>query len=149
MQGAQETALGATTADFVVRRKDGYDAYQLAVVVDDAWQGVTHVVRGSDLLDSTARQIFLQGLLGYPVPAYCHLPVITDGSGQKLSKQNHAPPLVDEQACANLRAALAFLGQPAPPDQLLTPAEILRFATGCWTCTQVPPVLSIAASSGQ
>jgi glutamyl-Q tRNA(Asp) synthetase len=145
LQGPQDTALGAITPDFVVRRKDGFDAYQLAVVVDDAWQGVTHVVRGSDLLDSTARQIFLQQLLDYPRPAYCHLPVITDDSGQKLSKQNHAPPLADELAGANLRAALAFLCQPAPPASAHTPREILEFASAHWLASRIPPVMAIAA----
>ncbi len=91
-----------------MRRKDGLDAYQLAVVVDDAAQGITHVVRGSDLLDSTPRQIFLQQQLAYPTPRYAHLPVITTGQGQKFSKQNHAPALDNEQAADNLRLCAAF-----------------------------------------
>ena len=95
--------------DFVVKRKDGLDAYQLAVVVDDAMQAISHVVRGSDLLDSTPRQIFLQQLLSYPTPRYCHLPVITNAQSQNLSKQNHAPALDDDQAVTNLRSALRFL----------------------------------------
>ncbi len=143
VQGNQDIALGRELADFVVRRKDGLDAYQLAVVVDDAHQGVTHIVRGSDLLDSTARQIFLQQLLGHPTPRYSHLPVITDASGHKLSKQNHAPPLDDSRACANLRAALHFLHQPAPPGQLHETTDILAFARDHWSVKRIPAVLSI------
>ena len=115
LQGQQHTALGQQLPDFVVKRKDGLDAYQLAVVVDDASQAINHVVRGSDLLDSTPRQIFLQQLLTYPTPRYCHLPVITNAQGQKLSKQNHAPALDDDRAIANLRGALHFLRQREPP----------------------------------
>lgn len=143
VQGSQDIALGRELADFVVRRKDGLDAYQLAVVVDDADQGVTHIVRGSDLLDSTARQIFLQQLLGHPTPGYTHLPVITDTTGHKLSKQNHAPPLDDSRACANLRAALRFLRQPEPPARLSEPTDILAFARDHWSVKAIPAVLSI------
>jgi len=149
IQGLQDTDLGAELPDFVVRRKDGFDAYQLAVVVDDAWQGITDVVRGSDLLESTARQVFLQHLLGYPTPGYCHLPVLTDQRGQKLSKQNHAPPLADVAAPANLRNALAFLRQPAPPAELQTATGILKFASRHWAPGRIPAVLSIAAGGGR
>jgi glutamyl-Q tRNA(Asp) synthetase len=140
IQGAQEFALGAELSDFVVKRKDGLDAYQLAVVVDDAWQQVNHIVRGSDLLDSTPRQIFLQQLLAFPTPQYCHIPVITDESGQKLSKQNHAPALADGTADANLRAALRFLRQADPPATASTPAEILAHATAHWAPARIPAV---------
>jgi glutamyl-Q tRNA(Asp) synthetase len=145
VQGRVATALGAEVADFVVKRKDGLDAYQLAVVVDDAWQGISHIVRGSDLLDSTPRQVFLQQLLGYPTPRYSHIPVMTDGTGQKLSKQNHAPALDDHDAAANLRAALRFLHQREPPPALGTTGEILAFATLHWTPRSIPSLLSIAA----
>ncbi len=147
IQGVVCTALGAATADFVVQRKDGLYAYQLAVVVDDAWQGISHVVRGSDLLDSTARQIFLQQLLGHPTPRYSHIPVIADGSGQKLSKQNHAPALDDHIAPANLRAALRFLYQQEPPPAVATTGEILTFATRCWTPGNIPAILAISATA--
>ena len=147
LQGQQDIALGRELANFIVKRKDGLDAYQLAVVVDDAGQGVNQVVRGSDLLDSTARQIFLHTLLGSASPHYSHLPVITDDSGQKYSKQNHAPALDDNLAPANLRAALRFLHQREPPAELGEVEQILAFATDAWTIRSIPATLSIAASS--
>jgi glutamyl-Q tRNA(Asp) synthetase len=146
VQGPQETPLGSQIPDFIVKRKDGLDAYQLAVVVDDAWQGITHIVRGSDLMDSTPRQIFLQQLLGYPTPIYSHIPVITDASGQKFSKQNHAPALKDEDAAANLRAALRFLRQDEPPTALRDTAQILDFAIRHWSLTKVPRLLSVEST---
>ncbi len=146
IQGTVTTALGVELPDFVVRRKDDLYAYQLAVVVDDAWQGITHIVRGSDLLDSTPRQIFLQKLLGLPTPRYSHLPVITDASGQKFSKQNHAPALDSHDAPANLRTALDFLGQPKPPAGLRTTAPILQFASRNWRPGEIPAVPAIAAT---
>jgi len=145
LQGSHDLHLGRELADFVVRRKDDLIAYQLAVVVDDAAQGVTHVVRGSDLLDSTPRQICLQQLLGYPTPDYCHLPVMTDNRGQKLSKQNHAPALDDSRAAANLFAALRFLRQPEPPAALANVAELLAFARDHWRPRAIPALLSVPA----
>ncbi len=136
---------GIEVPDFVVRRKDGLFAYQLAVVVDDAWQGITHVVRGSDLLDSTPRQVFLQQALDYHTPLYSHIPVITDRGGQKFSKQNHAPALDDHDAPANLRAALNFLRQSEPPPALRTSEQILAFASEHWEPGRIPPVMAITA----
>ena len=136
---------GIEVPDFVVRRKDGLFAYQLAVVVDDAWQGITHIVRGSDLLDSTPRQVFLQRALDCHTPMYCHIPVITDRGGQKFSKQNHAPALDDHDAPANLRAALNFLRQSEPPPALRTSEQILAFASEHWEPGRIPPVMAIAA----
>jgi len=147
LQGRQHIWLGQQLPDFVVKRKDGLDAYQLAVVVDDAEQAITHVVRGSDLLDSTPRQIFLQHILGYHTPQYCHLPVITNSQGQKLSKQNHAPALDDTLAPANLRSALQFLQQSEPPMQLITVEQILSFSIGQWTPQRIPATLAIPESS--
>jgi glutamyl-Q tRNA(Asp) synthetase len=147
LQGPQHLALGHSLADFVVRRKDGLDAYQLAVVVDDAAQGITHVVRGSDLLDPTARQIFLQQRLDYPTPQYCHLPVITTRQGQKFSKQNHAPTLDNDKATDNIRCALQFLGQPEAPRSLTGVEELLTYAIEHWALQRVPARLAIAASS--
>ena len=146
LQGEQDIALGEELADVVVKRKDGLDAYQLAVVVDDASQQVNHVVRGSDLLDSTARQIFIQQILAYPTPSYSHLPVITNELGQKLSKQNHAPALVDEQATGNLRAALRFLCQSEPPGELESVRDILAFGCRHWAPQNIPRTLAIPAA---
>jgi glutamyl-Q tRNA(Asp) synthetase len=133
--------------DFVVKRKDGLYAYQLAVVVDDASQNISHIVRGSDLMDSTVRQIYLQHTLGLPTPQYCHLPVITNTAGQKFSKQNHAPALVDSDAPQNLRRALAFLRQEQTPQDCNDTASILSFAISHWAIDRVPGVPAIAATS--
>src|SRR5262249_45369952 len=98
--------------DFVVRRVEGWYAYQLAVVVDDAFQRISEVVRGADLLDSTPRPIHLQGLLGLPTPGSLHLPVVADDAGRKLSKQDRARPVDRADPLPALRAALDFLGLP-------------------------------------
>ncbi|MBB5208484.1 tRNA glutamyl-Q(34) synthetase GluQRS [Chiayiivirga flava] len=111
LQGPQRQALGREVGDFVLRRVEGYYAYQLAVVVDDAAQGITEVVRGADLLDSTARQIWLQRALGYPTPAYLHLPLALDAAGAKLGKSLHALPLDREHRIDALCMAWRFLGQ--------------------------------------
>jgi glutamyl-Q tRNA(Asp) synthetase len=108
--GPQRQDVQAEVGDFVLRRADGLWAYQLAVVVDDAAQGITHVVRGEDLADNTARQILLQRALGYPTPQYLHTPLVLAADGQKLSKQNGAPPLDLSQPLVALNAAAAFLG---------------------------------------
>jgi len=110
VQGRQEQVLERAVGDFVLYRADGLFAYQLAVVVDDADQGVTDVVRGADLLDSTPRQIYLQRLLGLPTPRYLHVPVAVDAGGEKLSKQTGAQAV--DASMATLRNALRFLGQP-------------------------------------
>ena len=142
LQGTVQEALGATLPDFTLLRKDGLFAYQLAVVVDDGYQGITHVVRGSDLLDSTPRQLYLQQLLGLAQPHYTHHPVITNAAGQKFSKQTHAPALDDRTAVANLRQALRFLGQPPPPEELGSPHQLLAFAAAHWLLERVPAALS-------
>lgn len=147
LQGPQLSPLGRELTDFIVHRKDGLYAYQLAVVVDDAAQGITHVVRGSDLLDSTARQIFLQQCLGNTTPHYCHLPVITNNEGQKFSKQNQAPTLHNEEAELNLRRALHFLHQGEPPTALTGVNELLSWATAHWAPQQVPEKMAIPAHS--
>lgn len=112
--------LHAEIGDFVIKRADGLWAYQLAVVVDDAYQGITEVVRGADLLDNTPRQIYLQSLLGYATLNYAHIPLVLDAQGQKLSKQTYAPALLlDELSIRqNLYQALKFLNQ-NPPNELI------------------------------
>ena len=133
--------------DFIVRRKDRLHAYQLAVVVDDAEQGITHVVRGSDLLDSTARQIFLQQVLSQSTPLYFHLPVITTGQGQKFSKQNLAPALDNEKSVYNLRCALRFLQQHEPPSEIKSVDLLLAQAVEQWSPARVPVAMTIGAES--
>lgn len=110
-QGTIKENLASTSGDFVIHRKDGLFAYQLAVVVDDIAQNISHVVRGDDLLDTTARQIYLFELLGHTAPQYNHIPVVLDSNGNKLSKQNHAPSLDYKQAKTNLKNACEYLGQ--------------------------------------
>jgi glutamyl-Q tRNA(Asp) synthetase len=111
VQGVQAQRLDVAIGDFVLLRADGHFAYQLAVVVDDAEQGVTDVVRGADLLGSTPRQIHLQRLLGYPTPRYLHVPAAVNAAGEKLSKQTGAPTVDTDRPEEALRRALAFLGQ--------------------------------------
>jgi glutamyl-Q tRNA(Asp) synthetase len=112
VQGPQAQRLSRDVGDFVLYRADGLFAYQLAVVVDDAAQGVTDIVRGADLLDSTARQIHLQRLLGAPTPRYLHVPVAVNAQGEKLSKQTGAAPIDARDPRREIAAALGFLGQP-------------------------------------
>ena len=115
LQGRIEHDLETQIGDFVLYRADSVYAYQLAVVVDDAEQGFTNVVRGADLLDSTPRQIYLQHLLGLPTPRYAHLPVAVNKSGEKLSKQTLAEAIDPKHASVSLVHALRFLGQDPPP----------------------------------
>jgi len=147
VQGRLRQQLAADVGDFVLRRADGLFAYQLAVVVDDAAQGITDVVRGADLLDSTPRQIVLQRLLGVPTPRYLHLPVATNAAGEKLSKQTLAPPIDRARPGAALLAALDFLGQ--RPDSRLVdalPADVLAVAISRWDRTLIPRVRAVRAS---
>jgi glutamyl-Q tRNA(Asp) synthetase len=119
--------------DFVVQRRDGHYAYHLAVVVDDARQGITEVVRGADLLYSTPRQILLQRALGLPTPSYGHLPVLTEPDGRKLAKSRRAVPLAREAAPRQLWQALAWLEQSPPPELVLaTVREIWSWAIPNW-----------------
>lgn len=117
LQGLQRQRLETESGDFVILRRDGRIAYQLAVVADDHDQGITHVVRGIDLIDSTSRQIFLQRLLAYPSPVYAHIPVAQNRVGQKLGKSTGAPAIRLDEVRPTLVAALAALGQ-EPPDGL-------------------------------
>lgn len=117
LQGKLVQHLESESGDFVIRRRDGLIAYQLAVVVDDAMQGITEIVRGMDLIDSTPRQIWLQQLLGYATPDYAHIPVITHPDGDKLSKLTGAPGIPVDEVRPTLTRALAALQQ-APPKEL-------------------------------
>lgn len=137
VQGPHEQRLAETVGDFVLRRADGYVAYQLAVVVDDAAQGITAVVRGADLLDSTPRQILLQRLLGYATPSYLHVPVATNAAGEKLSKQTLAPPIDRAAPAAALVRALGFLGQPVPEPRAGA-RELLAIAVRLWDRRRIP-----------
>ncbi len=146
VQGRMRQPLAADVGDFVLRRADGLFAYQLAVVVDDAAQGITDVVRGADLLDSTPRQILLQRLLGAPTPRYLHLPVAINAAGEKLSKQTRAPPIDRARPGAALVAALEFLGQRPEPRLVDAPAaEILAVATARWDRALIPRVRALRA----
>jgi len=116
LQGVVTQNLETEIGDFVVKRADGLFAYQLAVVVDDATQGMTHVVRGADLLNSTPRQIHLQHLLELNTPAYMHLPVVVNAAGEKLSKQTLATPVDVSQPAATLIRVLDFLQQQPPAE---------------------------------
>jgi glutamyl-Q tRNA(Asp) synthetase len=139
IHGELQQNLAAEVGDFVVRRADGLFAYQLAVVVDDAFQGASHVVRGADLLWNTPRQIYLQRLLGLPTPAYAHVPLVTNAAGQKLSKQTLAPALPETGRRAVLAQALAALGHPPPPELVgAGPAELLTWASAHWRIENVP-----------
>ena len=142
LQGAQRQALAREVGDFVVRRADGLAAYQLAVVVDDAEQGITHVVRGADLLASTPRQVHVQRALALATPAYLHVPVAIDASGGKLSKQTGARALPDDPLPA-LRDAWRFLDQ--PPLDAATVAEFWARAVRAWTPARLPPVKMLPA----
>jgi len=139
LQGEQIGDLQSSVGDFVIRRADGLFAYQLAVVVDDAYQSITEVVRGADLLDSTTRQIYLQTCLGLPNPAYAHLPVALLPDGSKLSKSSHSDPIRCEAPATGLRLALAFLGQAAPVKDL---AATWRWAMENWSLNKVPKTLT-------
>ena len=135
--GTQKWHLESEVGDFIVRRKDSLFSYQLAVVVDDGFQNITHVVRGADLLDSTPRQIYLASKVNLIIPNYLHIPVDLGQSGDKLSKQTNAEPIMNENNIANLLQALDFLGQRRPKEtgdcNLL-----LEEATSNWDVGSIP-----------
>jgi glutamyl-Q tRNA(Asp) synthetase len=140
--------LKSELGDFIIKRRNGLYAYQLAVVVDDAYQGITQVVRGADLLDSTARQIYLQQSLGLLTPQYLHLPIATDPKGNKLSKQSHATPLAIDQPLPHLIAALHFLNQ-NPPSELIDADldEFWHWAIEHWSVIKVPKIREVPCKS--
>lgn len=139
LRGLIRQKLESAIGDFVLRRADGIYAYQLAVVADDAAQGITHVVRGVDLLDSTPRQIYLQQLLGYSTPAYLHLPVVTNAQGEKLSKQTQAVAVDVSRPVVQLVEAVRFLGQ-TPPAELVESsiASFWQWALENWQPQKIP-----------
>lgn len=147
IQGDITQNLARDVGDFILKRKDGLFAYQLAVVVDDAAQGVTHVVRGADLLDSTPRQIYLQKLLGFSSPDYAHVPVATNQAGEKLSKQTLAKAISPKSSSFLMFQALQFLGQ-NPPQEIknATLDEVWRWANDHWQLKNVPKQRSLVKS---
>jgi glutamyl-Q tRNA(Asp) synthetase len=145
VQGSFAQHLGREVGDFVIRRRDNLYAYQLAVVIDDAAQGINAIVRGADLLDSTPRQLYLQELLGAPAPSYLHVPLITQPDGHKLGKSYRAPALPPEQARPLLLRAMRALGQPAPEQLLeLSPSAMLSWAAQHWQAERIPKVITLA-----
>jgi glutamyl-Q tRNA(Asp) synthetase len=139
VQGLFEQHLGREVGDFVIRRRDALYAYQLAVVLDDAWQGVTDIVRGADLLDNTPRQLYLQELLGLSQPRYLHVPLITQPDGHKLGKSYRSAPLPTEQATPLLLRALRALGQATDAGMAQSsPAEVLAHAARHWNPDAIP-----------
>lgn len=141
VQGDISQNLAEEVGDFILFRADGMFAYQLAVVVDDAAQGITAVVRGADLIDSTARQCWLQACLGYVQPSYAHLPVVVNAQGEKLSKQTGATALSLDDVSSQLVDALNFLGQAAPAQLKTAPVrEVWAWALQAWSMAKVPVV---------
>ncbi|WP_428826611.1 tRNA glutamyl-Q(34) synthetase GluQRS [Azonexus sp. IMCC34842] len=147
LQGRISQHLERDVGDFVLRRADGLFAYQLAVTVDDHFQGISDIVRGADLLASTPRQIWLQRCLGFAEPRYAHLPVASNAAGEKLSKQTLAPALATDRAAAELVAALRFLGQAAPAELARAPlAEVWAWARANWSFAAIPRQAAIPLS---
>ena len=148
IQGKFSQQLATDVGDFVLLRKDELFAYQLAVVVDDQFQNITHVVRGWDLLDSTPRQIYLQQQLGFNRLHYAHIPIIVDEQGQKLSKQAFAPSIETSKASQAIFLALQLLGQAPPSDiEKESPDVLLQWAILHWDIQSVPKVASISLES--
>lgn len=147
IQGHFRQNLERDVGDFIIRRKDRLFAYQLAVVIDDAFQGVTDVVRGWDLLDSTPRQLYLQSILGYPQPRYAHIPIAVNAAGQKLSKQHFAKAIDAKEGSELVYHALDFLGQNPPGDLHKTAVgEQLDWAIQHWDIQAVPKLATMPES---
>ena len=148
IQGEISQNLKSDIGDFILKRADGLFAYQLAVVVDDAAQGVTHIVRGADLLDSTPRQIYLQHALGYPQPQYAHIPVAANAAGEKLSKQTLAKPITEQHAIDLIVDALEFLGQqPESQLRLADLKDVWHWAICHWNIGKIPKTQKIIIPS--
>ena len=134
--------INKEVGDFILKRSDGLWAYQLAVVVDDAFQSVTEIVRGADLFDNTPRQIYLQRILGYSKPNYLHVPVAVDSAGKKLSKQNGSPEITNYQKRTTLISTLDFLGQKPPrADEFSSLEDLWAWALLNWDAQNIPKVM--------
>jgi len=144
LQGRQQQDLARDVGDFIIKRADGLYAYQLCVVVDDADQGITDVVRGADLLASTPRQIFLQRVLGCVEPRYLHVPIALNAAGEKLSKQTRARPLTRDPL-PGLLAAWRFLDQPMSSPLPSSVEAFWRHASAVWSPSRLPPVPMLPA----
>jgi glutamyl-Q tRNA(Asp) synthetase len=144
LQGPISDSPADISGDFIIRRADGLFAYQLAVVVDDDFQGVTQVVRGADLLDSTCRQICLQKALGIATPSYMHLPVVVSADGKKLSKRIRTDPVINQNPANSVSQALNFLGQ-EPPENLSLHA-LWDWALEHWNSTRIPCCKAIVSN---
>jgi glutamyl-Q tRNA(Asp) synthetase len=139
IQGMYRQDIAAAVGDIILKRRDRVIAYVLAVVVDDAAQGVTHIVRGADLLDNTPRQIYLQRELGLPLPIYAHVPVLTESDGSKLAKSRRSVQLDAAKVLPQLSAVFSMLGLPAPKSLWRAPlAEIWHWAIAQWDIKNVP-----------
>jgi glutamyl-Q tRNA(Asp) synthetase len=147
LQGRISQQLNSEIGDFVIRRADGFHAYQLAVVIDDAWQGITDIIRGADLLSSTPRQHYLQQLLRLPHPCYAHLPLAVDDQGRKLSKQFRDAPVDPKHPMDALLHAHTFLNQPPPPERPENIEAFWQWALSHWSLSAVPGQLQIPATS--
>jgi glutamyl-Q tRNA(Asp) synthetase len=148
IQGRFRQNVAESVGDIVIRRRDGFFAYVLAVVIDDAAQHVTHVVRGADLLDNTPRQMYLQHLLGLDTPRYAHLPVLTEPGGQKLAKSSRSVPVVGEPVIPQLLRMFELL-KLSPPSGLrgATAAEAWKWAVDSWNINNLPRRLGLPLDS--
>ncbi|MEZ5470747.1 MAG: tRNA glutamyl-Q(34) synthetase GluQRS [Marinicella sp.] len=147
IQGQQQQNLKQHCGDFNIKRKDGLFAYQLAVVVDDADQGITEVVRGIDIMDSTPRQIYLNQILHLNQPQYAHFPVVVNSDDNKLSKQNHAKAISNDDPFATTQKVLAMLGQKIPILTTRSQSELLNFAINNWNIDPLKEKAKISVST--
>jgi len=144
VQGRYQQNIREQTGDFVICRKDKLFAYQLAVVIDDEFQGISHIIRGFDLIDSAPRQIYLQRLLHYQTPTYGHVPIIIDEQGKKLSKQQFAAPIDVENAAQLIHQCLMFLGQAPPESNKHTDSSSqLQWGIENWDIQAIPKLANI------
>lgn len=145
-QGIIKEAMSADSSDFIIKRADGLYAYHLAVVVDDHFQGVTQVVRGADLLNSTGKQVCLQRAMGFETPEYMHLPLVLDARGKKLSKRDCSDPVRQSAPAECIKLALRVLGQNPPAGLALD--ELWRWAESHWQEQRIPRTASIFDRKG-